>query len=506
MRLKKASWLALALAACLLLASCRRQTQNVQVPGAVALPEPEAAADDMFLGEQTGLQRHDLTLYYLASDGVALSPVPRVFYAENRLSLARAAVFALFSSPGGSGQLAVVPGETQLLSVECAGNTCTVNLSVDARNVQSDQEIYLMYAAISATLLGIDGVDAVNVLMGGQSEAVYRLPAGVFCDSSEAVVSVLAQLQAESDRFLGSDSAARGAITRKALLYYPTVSGDLLLPELREISFENDNYANALLEALRELPSGADASASPLAPGLETLAAAPNSYVSEQGQRLLDLQFTAVADVYLESAGLTRGQFCASLTLTMCSFVPELDGVRVFIDGQLIEEASLSGTPYALKDGVQTRQLYADCIGSGLDLYFAGAEGGLARVRRVVPQACTYSPLQMLEQLFFGPVAGEDYASALPAGVSALDVLGVTVDEGIARVNLSGNFYRSCQSLDALGERNAAYAIVNTLCQLDGVRGVQLWIEGSEADVLTTDIYLRGTLLYNPGIVGNVEE
>ena len=484
----------------ILLSACSRQRPRAQLSPDVPLPEPSAEADDMFLGEQRAAQRHDVMLYYVAGDGVELVPVLRTIYAADRLALIRAAVQTLLTTPGG-GQLPIAPGDTQLLSVECTGGACTVNLSVDARNVQTDQELYQMYAAISATLLGLEGISGVNVLIGGQSEAVNRMPVGVFCGASDTIVSAMAQLQAESDRFLAGDTAARGTVTRRALLYYPSISGELLLPELREVSFEDANYAAGLLNALKELPQGSDSSAAPLPPGLDTLAAPPNSYISEAGQRLLDLEFTALADVYLESAGLTRDQFCASLTLTMCSFVPELDGVRVFIDGELVEEIHLPGAEIALEDGVQTRLLYADCVGSAVKLYFAGEQGGLATVSRIVPQACAVSPFQALEQLFFGPIAGEELTSALPAGITALDVLGVTVEDGVARVNLSGNFYRCCQALGEAEERNAAYAIVNTLCQLDGVNGVRLYIEGSAADLLTDSIYLKSMLLYNPGIV-----
>ena len=135
-----------------------------------------------------------------------------------------------------------------------------------------------------------------------------------------------------------------------------------------------------------------------------------------------------------------------------------------------------------------------------MTLFFAG-DSGLRRVYRVAPQLSAVSPLQAVEHLFYGPIVGEDCVSALPAGISAMDVLGVSEAEGVVRVNLSGNFYRRCQTLDEAGERNAVYAIVNTLCQLDGVNGVQLCIEGSAADLLSESIYLRSVLLYNPGII-----
>lgn len=489
----------LALLLCLSLSACRARPQGDALSMTAPLPEPTAESGEMFLGERREPVRRDLTLYYLTSDGLELVPVPRAFYAEDDLALARLAAEALFTSPGG-GMLPIGPTETQVRAVERSGGLYTVDLSVDARSAQGDQELYLMYAAIAATLSEIEGAEGVNVLIGGQSESVYRLPVGILSSSTDAVVSTLAQRQAESDRFLSGDPASRGSIQRQALLYFPAASGGLYLPELRQLTFANESYAAVLLEALQAGPEGSGGCVSPIAPGLDTLEDAPNSAITEWGTRVLELRFTAVADEYLRSAGLSREQFAASLTLTMCSFVPELDGVRVLIDGEPVAPAA-PGTDAALGEDVHARRMYADSVGGLLTLFFAGEAGGLTAVQRVVPQLSAVSPMQALEQLFFGPLAGERCAAALPGGVSALDVLGVDAEDGVVRVNLSGGFYRQCQPLDEAGERRAVYAIVNTLCQLDGVNGVRLYVEGAAADELAESIFLRSALLYNPGII-----
>ena len=71
----------------------------------------------------------------------------------------------------------------------------------------------------------------------------------------------------------------------------------------------------------------------------------------------------------------------------------------------------------------------------------------------------------------------------------------------IARVNLSANFYRSCQPLDPAGERSVVYAMVNTLCQLDGISAVRFYVEGLSAETLAGNIYLKRPLMPNPGLV-----
>ena len=72
---------------------------------------------------------------------------------------------------------------------------------------------------------------------------------------------------------------------------------------------------------------------------------------------------------------------------------------------------------------------------------------------------------------------------------------------GYIAVNLSANFYRCCQTLDAQAERNLVYAMVNTLTELDGIKTVQFYIEGEVVDVLTQNIYIKAPLMRNPGLI-----
>jgi spore germination protein GerM len=88
-----------------------------------------------------------------------------------------------------------------------------------------------------------------------------------------------------------------------------------------------------------------------------------------------------------------------------------------------------------------------------------------------------------------------------PQGTGKADIEGVRIEEGVALVNLSGNFYRSCQQMGEQAERNLVYALVNTLCGLDPVHKVRFFIDGQSVDALVTAISLRGSLLPNPGIV-----
>ena len=503
MHSKRLRFLALLLAAALILLSgCDKDSEKTPAQK-VSLPEPAAETDRMLLGEHQTESWHDVTLYYAAGDGVSLAPDFRMLRLGESETLAECVLRELLTTPGGSDQISVAPGDTKLRGLELSGGIATVHLSLEARSVQSEQELYMMYAAISATLLQIDGITSVNVLIDGQSESIFLLPTGLIRDPYGTSAGTIAQLQTESARFLSGDRSERGTITRDVVLYFPTVSRQHLVPELRTISFSDENYAYALIEALKAGPENSESCIAPMPKNLEILSAMPSVSVSETGMRILDLQFNSMLSSYLPLAGLTHSQFAASVTLTMCSFIPELDGVRITIDGEPLSEIQFSGAAASLKDGLHTRAAYSDHIGAPAEIYLAGETGGLYRQDCVLTQASASSPRQMLEYLFSYASAEDQRASALPAGISSLDVLGVLVEDGVAYVNLSGNFYRQCQMMDETQERNAVYAIVNTLCSLDTINGVHFLIEGSAADLMVGSIYLRSMLMFNPGLVEN---
>ena len=122
---------------------------------------------------------------------------------------------ALLDPTAGVAQANVAPGDTRVISREVSGGLVTVDLSIHARNVQSEQELLRMYLAIAGTLLELEGIEGVNVLIGGREEGLLGLPCGVFTEVETDVTAVWAQMQAESDRYQGN---AQGAATRTAAL------------------------------------------------------------------------------------------------------------------------------------------------------------------------------------------------------------------------------------------------------------------------------------------------
>ena len=112
------------------------------------------------------------------------------------------------------------------------------------------------------------------------------------------------------------------------------------------------------------------------------------------------------------------------------------------------------------------------------------------------------SPSSVLTRLLDALSAADEVYSGLNGG----DLLGVSVENGVASVNFTSDFYRIAQGFSETQERGAVFAVVNTLCELAGIHGVRIYVEGVSPETLSGTIYLRDTLLPNPGAVVEATE
>ena len=74
-----------------------------------ALPEPEAEAPQMLLGEATAEYFYEATLYYAASDGVSLSQATRTLLVQSGEALVDVVLEALLDPTAGVAQASVAP-------------------------------------------------------------------------------------------------------------------------------------------------------------------------------------------------------------------------------------------------------------------------------------------------------------------------------------------------------------------------------------------------------------
>ena len=227
----------------------------------------------------------------------------------------------------------------------------------------------------------------------------------------------------------------------------------------------------------------------------------PSIQTLSNGERVLDMNFASTLVPYMALSGLPAWKLAGSIAMTMCSFLPDLDAVRVMVDSEPITVCERGDTVMKFPEGRIHRRDFAGCVGSTVNLYLVNSEGMLQPTQRAVSMRSALSPRSLLAEMIRSAGGDNQPGFPVPEGIQPVDILGVQTSGGVARVNLSATFYRCCQVLNAREERSLIYAMVNTLCQLDGIRGVRFYVEGRAAETMAGGIYLRSVLLPNPGIV-----
>ena len=482
----------------LALAGCVPNQRSVEPQRTIALPEPTPEAENMILGERLPSRQSNVSLYYAISDGATFSQVKTGIRVDAGESLPEAAARALMNPSSGQG-LYFETDDIHMLSCEYACGLATVNLSLDALGVPDEAAALALTQSIGNTLLGIEGVRGVNVLINGRAQGFGRLPAGVQTEGVSSVTAAYAQIQAERDHLKTGDPLP---ITREAALYFPTSEGSWLIPELRTITFESDDFAGALMEALRAGPLQEACAKASVPAGVDLLEGEAQIQTLDTGERALILRFSPALDNYMVFSGLEMWELAGSLTLTACSFLPALDGVRILSGGEAVTSLQAGSELMRFEDGLIRREDFEGYVGSVATLYLADDAGGLHQVRRSVSTRAALSPRNLLDELFYYTDRSGALTFPVPEEVFADDILGVQLSEHVAQVNLSANFYRCCQSLDALRERALVYCMVDTLCALEDIRAVRFYVEGLSADTLAGSIYLKSPLVPDAASAG----
>ena len=483
-------------AACL--SGCVPLAINLQrTDDTVPLPLPDTAPIEAAVGDSRGTVREEIEVR-LISEEYHLVPVKCEIELSDRTSRAEEIIRAQLGAKDTADAKNPFPKGCTLLGLERSGNAAVVDLSIEARAVESERQLLWMHSALSAALSGVDGIEYVNLLIAGRSEELMKLPAGLFGGTSTNMNTLEARLNAERDLVLNGESAG---MERQAVLYYAERGGKFIIPVVRTVRLTDGDFITPLLDALSVEPTDG-VLCSPLRHLSSAMVQPPEIVGTEDGRQIVRLTFDPNLIATLEREGLDEWQLYASLTYTITGFVPEIDGLVVQIgDGQLTR-TERNGQEITFPNGEMRRSDYPDAAGTMISVYMTSLEGGLVRLERAMNRQSALSARTRLAELFRGVEAWETGAArVMPDGVSIDDVLGVRIEGNEAVVNFSSNFYRCCQILNRQQERSLIYSLVNTLCELPSVRAVRFQIEGETVDHLVSEIFLRGALMPNIGIV-----
>lgn len=485
---------ALMLVLSLCLGGCGQDQQSTAGNSDIRLPEPETGNVQTIIGEKHETSEYEVTLHYVSQNALSLSTVNRTIQLGQNENIIERTLEALIDSAALSGAVGA-----EIEQVEFACGIATVNLNLESGVNRSEADYLSLCASIANTLLQFEDVEAVNILTGNRSDPCSNLPIGAFVDAQDNIAALYAQIQSEAERF---PSDGGGSLSRNVLLYFPAQDGRYVLPEVRELNFEDSDYASELLRALSDGPLMRACSDAILPGNSGFTEGTPQETITSSGERIIELRFSSALIDYLEFAGMEEWQLYSSVVLTLCSFMPELDAVRFYMDDEIVNHCDLNGRTLLFKDGLMRRNDFVSTIGSSACFYFASGNTKLTRSEFPVARHVSTSPLNLLRELVSAqPLPDSDARSVSPEGISQSDILGVAVNERTATVNLSANFYAQCQSINPQEERQLIYAMVNTLTEISGIDAVAFCVEGETVSSLAHDIYLGVALMPDSGLV-----
>ncbi|MBE5808400.1 MAG: hypothetical protein E7317_08685 [Clostridiales bacterium] len=455
-----------------------------------ALPEPADRGYDMILGEHIAARPDPIAMQYVSGDGSTFSTITRSILRSEGNTLLRNALDTYFTSMRSLNRMSFIPEDLYVLSADDVCGIVTVDLSPEAWKIAGEVERFSLYESLANTLLSLDNVTGVNILVGGAAQQIQSLPLGVITSPCTGITPAYAQISTEVEYFL---KASTSSIDRSAVLYFPSGQSDCFLPEIRTITFDAEDYTSTLLRALRIGSRVHETAADIIPDGMDLLMENPSIRVTTSGERVLSLE---LSPALLESVQGRSWELIGSLTLTVTSFIPELDAVQFAVGDTVLTVCEHAGREITFLDGLVRRRDFTPYIAGTVTLYLPTTDGRLSTAEKSISWERSDSPGGIL-RLLLTSLAELSFVEGLDQG----DLLGISVDNGVAVVNLSADFYRACQELNTTYESVLIYAMVNTLTQLSSIREVQFLIEGSAPDSLGGDLYLRGTLMPNPGIV-----
>jgi len=505
---KRILCLLLAMACVLSLTGCSAR-QNSATP--VATLPPAEAKFTAPTGDDSLLYTATVPLYLPSLDGQRLLTQYITLPLSHSRHNAEAIVRALL------GQAAT--RETQALGngvglslfgsrpIEVSSGVCTVNLAATALQL-SQQELYNVCAAITATLCEMDGVQYVNFLVADQAvsmDITGSLPLGSQTAHPGEELTVLWE-QMEARRAPLGENPANTPVTAVATLYFPLADGSGIACETRSLTFPGQSPSQLAEGLLTALSGGAQyltgASAMPDVSAL--MSAPPQITELDDGGRMLSLYFHAGLEGTLRQAGVDMPSFISALTHTLTSFIPSVSSLRMYIgDTPLTSLYSAAHGNLIFQSGLMLRQQFAPYLMDQVTLCFS-AGSKLKEIHRALPYQQTHSLRALLNELMKGPTRQEldmGYEPVLPDGLTTEDILGLSLEGDTLLINLSGRCASLIRTQAASWEQIVCYGMVNTLGQAAGATRVRFFFDGQMLEELGGTLYWAGEFLVNPSLI-----
>lgn len=436
------------------------------------------------------IRRLTTVVYCLSEDRYRLVPDVRTLSVMNSQTVLEVLTREVLEEPQSDKLTSALTERTRLyvLSVAQTGRVATVDLGGDAELMQP-YEMFCLKAALTNTLIETGQVDYVNVLFNGRELTTNDLPTGTLTRFDEDLQSAWIDHENESLAALRSPDYT---FKRYVTLYFASSESNLLLAEVRQLTFTRSDLANPVVSAIISGPfSGPTLRRS--YPSAATVMGLPSFEMEDEFTQYLDINFSYEMANALTGSNRQRRVQLAPLVMTLTTFLPDTSALRVCVNRRPIESLSESD----LSDQLLYRSQFEGMLGRTVTLYYPTGNGRQTCVTRAIEQRKS-TLRDLLEELLVVPQGAQN---VFPAGFTGDHLRGVTMVDDTAVVNFTQPGAQLLAALDADQLRDCIFCIVNTLTDYAGVSRVQFLVEGCKVDSLSGSINLRSPLVRNPGVI-----
>ena len=351
---------------------------------------------------------------------------------------------------------------------------------------------FTLCQAITNTICAPGQIKACLILSDGKAlslDEAQTIPAGVFAPNEYAdPLTAMSQLLLRHTESETENLHYRG----NTALFYPTSAGHGVVCEVKALTYASEAPEVAVRTIIGAL-SEADLFDVPELPPLnDYMTEDPRIETVDGTDQILVLRFDAELSRVLSEFGILRSVLMASITMSLQSYFPWLQGVRCEIGG----EAILAIVPVGLFDGANEAisfergymhwQDFSHFVLTDIALYFTDDNNKLTETLRYIPSNWASDPQQLLEQLFAGPSYYDSVSDlkALFDGPERLSETLISISSNKNQLILDFNLFFWGNQSDLSSEQNAVYSMVNTLTRLQWCRRVTLTVNGKTPEGL----------------------
>ncbi|MEG0834295.1 MAG: GerMN domain-containing protein [Christensenellaceae bacterium] len=420
-------------------------------------------------------------LYFLDETGTKFSAETRKLDVPQNERAEEVIIKALLSGPKSENLLSATKGLTYQ-KVEVLSDVVNVFLTAEPVYFNNEEAMLIAKLAIASTVSDFTGIKYVNVFINDMQVNYQNAPTGALQKTSDLTNDMLA---------IKSKSEAETQ-TMAVVLYYLDPSEKFLLPETRNIAFENKNYASAIVKALIRGPENTYNHMPVIDKSIELIS--DPEVLTQDGKKILKMDFNKIPVVFTKEFLDGEKMALAALANSIIGFIPDISGITIYVNGEPTEENKI----YTLND-------FQNLKGNSTLLYLPNSSYTLlSGVERIVEQSKVGFASTLLEELAKGPVNtdNKELWPAFPSGVSLQDIKEVYIADDMIVVDFEPSIIQKLQGISDTDEFIFIYSIVNTLSQIGRIKSVQFLVDGQRVQTLGSGILnVIDPILKNPGII-----